>query len=82
MRHGASELSACGNGAGNVGLSTERVEGRPKHVLGEAAQDLSSHDRREICWKGRHCCLRQMLLFDDRQITQSQAPWLKLTPVY
>jgi hypothetical protein len=37
-----SELSVHGNRAWNPGPHTEAVEGSPKHVLGEAAQDLSA----------------------------------------
>lgn len=42
VRRRPSELSACGNRAQNLGFGAEMVEGCPKNVLGEAAQDLSS----------------------------------------
>lgn len=42
VRRRPSELSACGNRARNLGLTAEKVEGRPANVLGEAAQDFSS----------------------------------------
>lgn len=47
VRHRPFELSACGNRAWDLGLGAEMVERRPKNVLGEAAQVLSSPDRRE-----------------------------------
>lgn len=58
------------------------VEGRPKNVLGEAAQGLSSPDRQEELSERPATGVRQMVLVDERRVMKSTISLLKLIPVY